>query len=123
MKVLLSIKPEYAERTFAGTKKYEFRRVVFKNDKVRNVVVYASSPVQRVIGEFSIDSILSESPEKLWKKTSKYAGIEKDDFHAYFAGKKTGYAIKIKKTRRYKTPLDLQTAFDKLPPPVVCLFG
>jgi predicted transcriptional regulator len=32
-------------------KKYEFRKVVFKNPKVKTVVVYASSPVQKVIGE------------------------------------------------------------------------
>lgn len=116
MKVLLSIKPEYAEQIFAGTKKYEFRRVVFKNETVKEVIVYASSPVQKVIGEFSIDSVLAESPEMLWKQTSQYAGIEEKDFRAYFVGKKTCYAIKIKKTRRYRTPLDLQEAFDKLPP-------
>lgn len=31
MKVLLSIKPEFAERIFNGSKKYEFRKVIFKN--------------------------------------------------------------------------------------------
>jgi predicted transcriptional regulator len=30
MKVLLSIKPQFAEMIFSGTKKYEFRRSVFK---------------------------------------------------------------------------------------------
>ena len=31
MKVLLSIKPEFAEKIFNGTKKYEFRKSIFKN--------------------------------------------------------------------------------------------
>jgi len=37
MKILLSIKPEYAEKIFAGTKKYEFRRSIFKNPDVKTV--------------------------------------------------------------------------------------
>ena len=60
MKVLLSIKPEYAEKIFEGTKKYEFRRSVFKNRNVKTVVVYASSPVQKVIGEFDIEHIIND---------------------------------------------------------------
>ena len=30
MKILLSIKPEFAEKIFSGSKKYEFRRRIFK---------------------------------------------------------------------------------------------
>ncbi len=59
MKVLLSIKPKYAELIFDGSKKFEFRRTIFKNIQVKTVVVYASSPVQRVIGEFQIEEILN----------------------------------------------------------------
>ena len=57
MTVLLSIKPEFAEKIFDGTKKFEFRKSIFKNTDVQTVIVYASSPVQQVIGEFTIDSI------------------------------------------------------------------
>lgn len=58
MKVLLSIKPEFAFKIFDGTKHFEFRKVIFKNPNVNIVVVYASSPVQQVIGEFEIETIL-----------------------------------------------------------------
>ena len=68
MKVLLSIKPEFAEKIFNGTKKYEYRRVIFKN-KVETIVVYASDPVQRVIGEFEIGEILHKDIEQLWEYT------------------------------------------------------
>jgi hypothetical protein len=52
--VLLSIKPEFVEKIFSGLKKYEFRRVIFKSKSVSRVVIYASSPVQRVVGEFAV---------------------------------------------------------------------
>jgi predicted transcriptional regulator len=57
MKVLLSVKPEFANKIFSGVKKYEYRRAIFKNN-VNRVIVYASSPVQKLIGEFEIESII-----------------------------------------------------------------
>ena len=48
MKVLLSIKPEFVEKIFAGTKKYEFRKSLFKKNGVKDVVIYASAPIKRV---------------------------------------------------------------------------
>jgi len=78
MKILLSIKPKYAEMILSGEKKYEFRRSIFKNPNVRKVVIYASSPVSKVVGEFEVDDILSFDIAKLWLLTMKYAGIDKE---------------------------------------------
>jgi predicted transcriptional regulator len=108
MKVLLSIKPEYAEKILQGEKKYEFRRTIFKNRTIKKVIIYASSPVKKVIGEFEIDSILSLDKYKLWKKTMYYSGIEKTFYYSYFDGKKIAHAIKVKKAKRYSRYLDLE---------------
>lgn len=116
MKVLLSIKPEFAEKIFNGTKKFEFRRSVFKNKDVKTIVVYASSPVQRVIGEFEIDSILNYELQQLWDDTKDYSGISENFFFEYFINKEKGYAIKIKKTKLYKNSLSLKDDFNATPP-------
>src|SRR5258705_12548883 len=102
MTVVLSIKPEFANKIFAGTKKYEFRRVIFKNTKVKKVVVYSSSPVQKVIGEFEIEYILNHDLNTLWHLTKNDSGISSAYFFEYFGDKKYGFAIKIKKTKLYK---------------------
>ena len=116
MKVLLSIKPEFAEKIFNGTKKYEFRRSVFKNQNVKTVIVYSSSPVQKVIGEFDIESIIKSDLSTLWERTKEFAGINKKFFYDYFKSKETGYAIKIKETRRYKNDLCIKKDFNATPP-------
>lgn len=116
MRVLLSIKPEFAEKIFDGTKIYEFRRSIFKNKKVRTVVVYASSPVQRVVGEFEIDTILNDELQQLWNDTKDYSGISENFFFEYFTNKEKGYAIKIKKTKLYKKTLSLKDDFNTTPP-------
>jgi predicted transcriptional regulator len=116
MKVLLSIKPEFADKIFKGEKKFEFRRTIFKNEAVKTVLVYASSPIQKVIGEFEIETILKNDPENLWNLTSDFAGISRDYFMKYFANKDFGFAIKIKKVRKYKVPKCIKKDFNSFPP-------
>lgn len=116
MRVLLSIKPEYAFKIFDGTKKFEFRKVIFKNPNIKTVVVYASSPVQKVIGEFEIDDILSFDPEAIWNMTKKHSGITEDFFYEYFADREIAHAIKIKKTKKYRKPLSIKDDFNVVPP-------
>ncbi|PIX20831.1 MAG: hypothetical protein COZ70_01530 [Deltaproteobacteria bacterium CG_4_8_14_3_um_filter_51_11] len=120
MKVLLSIKPEFAELIFDGSKKYEFRKAIFKNPHVKTVVVYASFPVQLVIGEFDIDTILKDEPERLWRETREHSGISEKFFFDYFAERNIGFAIKVKKARRYKNPLCLRTNYNITPPQSFC---
>lgn len=116
MRVLLSIKPEYAFKIFDGTKKFEFRKVIFKNPNVKTVIVYASSPVQQVIGEFEIDDIFSLNPQVLWKMTKNHSGITEDFFYEYFADRKIAHAIKIKNIKKYLKPLSIKDDFNVVPP-------
>ena len=116
MKVLLSIKPEFAFKIFEGEKKFEFRKVIFKKPNIRTVVVYASSPVQRVIGEFEIDDILSSFPKEIWRQTKEHSGISEKFFYEYFADREIAHAIKIKNTTKYKQPLHLLDNFNVFPP-------
>ena len=116
MRVLLSIKPEYAFKIFDGQKKFEFRKIIFKNPNIKTVVVYASSPVQQVIGEFEIDAIFSLAPNLLWEMTKEYSGISEEFFFEYFADRHIAHAIKIKKTRRYRKPLCIKEDFNAVPP-------
>jgi len=116
MKVILSIKPEFAFKIFEGTKKFEFRRVLFKNKDVKNIVVYASAPISKVIGEFEIDSIFQQDLNSLWSKTSKFSGITQDYYTDYFEGKDEGYAIKVKNPKMYENRLCIKESFGLNPP-------
>lgn len=104
MKILLSIKPEYAQSILNGTKRYEFRRRVHRDERVKVVVIYATMPVGKVIGEFTIAEIHSERPTELWKRTKDFSGISESFFSEYFQNKEVGHAIEVKNVKRYKTP-------------------
>lgn len=112
---ILSIKPQYAEAIFSGKKRYEFRRSIFR-ENIRVVVVYTSSPVMQVVGEFSVDGIITEDVAELWARTARHAGIDREAFMEYFSGKDKGHAIKIGSVRRYDKPQDLQATYGVRPP-------
>jgi predicted transcriptional regulator len=110
MNVLLSIKPVFAYNIFTGKKKFEYRRTIFK-EPVDRIIVYASSPVKMVIGEFSVKDILFEDLDYLWCKTKNHSGITKEHFYSYFYDKDRGYAIKVGKIIRYQTPSPLHDLY------------
>lgn len=116
MKVVLSIKPQFANKIFDGTKKFEFRKAIFKNQNVTSVLVYASSPVQKVIGEFEIEKIINLDLKELWDKTKEYSGITEDYFYQYFENREQGFAIQIKNKKRFENPKCLKTDYNLTPP-------
>jgi predicted transcriptional regulator len=116
MNVLLSIKPEFALKIFEGTKRYEYRRSIFRRGDVRKIVVYASDPIKKVIGEFEMGLILHDEPEALWDQTKTHAWISQEKFIDYFINKTKGYAIEVKKAKIYETPLTLSRLMVTSPP-------
>ncbi|WP_307721792.1 hypothetical protein [Paenibacillus humicus] len=105
MKVLLSIKPEFVEKIFAGEKKFEYRRTIFKKD-VESIVVYSTKPEGKIVGELFIEYILNDSPESIWSSTQKDSGISYSFFQEYFGDRTEGYAIKISRAVQYEQPYD-----------------
>ncbi len=115
MRALLSIKPIFADRIFDGSKRFEFRRSIFKQP-ISTIIVYASAPTSMVIGEFDVETILCDELDRLWESTKLYSGISSQYFYSYFQGKDMGYAISIAKARRYLNPINLQQEYGVHPP-------
>ena len=117
IRVLLSVKPKFAEAILAGEKTFEFRRLLFKREDVRTIVLYASSPTCKVVGEFTIDEVLTLALDALWETTCVGGAIDREYFERYFQGRETGHALKVKRTRRYRSPLCLRKDFGISHPP------
>jgi predicted transcriptional regulator len=117
MKILLSIKPEYAEKILNGTKRFEYRRSVFRNQAVRSVVIYATKPLGKVVGEFEIGGVISDTPRSLWSSTKEHSGISRAFFMQYFENRETAFAIRVMNPTRYDEPLQLQDLVGSSPAP------
>jgi len=117
MDVLLSVRPHFAELILDGTKKYEYRKTIFSRADVQKVILYASSPVKKIVGEFQIAEIIQDKPEALWLRTCIAAGVHRDFFFQYFNGKDNAYAINIKHSKKYEAPVNPWDILPDFTPP------
>lgn len=103
--IILSIHPRHIEKILSGEKQYEYRKRIPLD--IRYIVVYATVPIKRIVAFIEIDTIIKDTPEIVWEKTKEYAGISKDFFYHYFAGKQDSFAIKVKRISKLETPKPL----------------
>lgn len=106
MRVLLSIKPQYADKILCGLKKYEFRKIIFRNEDIREIVIYSSSPTKKIVGTCAIGSVIEDRPSVLWEMLKEGSGLCEEEFFTYFYGKEKGYAIEIESINRFERPVD-----------------
>lgn len=64
--MLLSIKPEYAQRIIDGTKGFEFRTRRCRED-INKIIFYSTAPESKVVGEAEIEEIISDAPSTVWE--------------------------------------------------------
>lgn len=100
-KVLMPIKPKYANQILDGTKKFEYRKSKIRKDNVHSIIIYATAPVKKVIGEVEIVDFLEDTPENIWNQTHEHGGIAKEDYDKYFKGKDTAVAYALGTPKRY----------------------
>ena len=100
--IILSIHPCHIEKIFSGEKLYEYRKIVPSD--IQNIVVYATSPIKKIVAVIEVDKVISDTPESIWKQTSKYSGVTKEFFMSYFRGKEKAKAIKFKNVRKLGKP-------------------
>ena len=104
--VLIAIRPRFAESIIKGEKKVEFRKVRFR-EKVSHVVIYASKPIQRILGYFQVPNIAEDSPEHLWARYHYVSGMRYDEFRNYYASSDKGIAIEVGNIWQLKKPVPI----------------
>ena len=115
-KVLMSIKPKYAIQILNGTKTFEYRKNRFRRQNVDAIVIYATSPVMKVIGEVKLVGILEDRPEIIWEKTYHNGGINKTAYDDYFEGKDKAIAYRLGKVEKYENEMQLSDFHVHVPP-------
>lgn len=113
--VLLSIKPKYAGLIFTGGKRVEFRRYWPVKSGVRTIVVYASLPIQMLVGILSVGQVEEHGVDGLYRLAAdRNGGVTYDELLAYIAGKEKAYAVlldHVKPAEVQVTPKDIIPTF------------
>ena len=72
--ILISIKPFYAEAILSGQKTVEFRKRNFPK-RVGTMVLYATSPVKRIVGFAKVRAVVVLGPEGAWRRCCHQGAI------------------------------------------------
>lgn len=105
--ILISIKPEYVEKIFDGSKKYEYRTRL-ANENINKMIIYCTAPVKAVVGEVKVVGTISGSPEWLWEHTKDHAGITKEKFFDYFGDKEIANCYVLGDCVKCSQPIKLE---------------
>jgi predicted transcriptional regulator len=121
---VLSIKPEYATKIIAGEKTVELRRR-FPPGTVTGALayVYATVPIQAVIGWATIADVRSMAVPQIWAEFERAACIGPDDFWQYFGNLKNGYVLVLERPRALAHPVklsELRASLNFVPPQSYC---
>ena len=103
---LLSIHPRFAEAILNGEKRVELRRSPVAPD-VSHVLIYATAPVQSVIGWFEVLGVDTGSKTSVWTQHGTVAGVSRSEYRTYFSGADRAFAIRVGKVRRLANELCL----------------
>ncbi|MCK5561377.1 MAG: ASCH domain-containing protein [Thermoplasmata archaeon] len=103
--IILSIKPEFAEKILNGEKLFEFRKQV-PRQKISWVFIYASSPFKKIVGCFRVKNILNGTPEEIWEKCGSYGGIDQERFFSYCGENEIVYGFEISEVTKFEPPIN-----------------
>lgn len=102
--IIISASPKVVKELFDNPEKDV---LFYKNtpvNKVSRVIVYATAPVQKVVGEFDLELIDKGAVSTNWKKYSKRSVLSKKDYDVYYTGKDQAHAMVSSKAYKYRKP-------------------
>lgn len=115
--VVISLHPEHANKVLSGTKILEFRRV-WANKPISEVVIYSTTPIQKIVAIAKVARTHHTSRNQLWNLSKTLGGgISRRALYRYFEGKTKGYAIEFSSVTRLNPPLNANVLFDNFYPP------
>ncbi|WP_040283701.1 hypothetical protein [Tessaracoccus massiliensis] len=106
--MMLSVRPAYAKGILTGSKSVELRRTrpSIKGDQL--TVIYASTPVQAVIGACTISCVESGEPQDLKLRYLTEAQISEDEFDRYFEEAEVAWALHLRQSMFFEQPVSLE---------------
>ncbi len=117
----MSIHPVYATAIMSGQKTVEFRKRRLADD-ITTVWVYATAPVQAVVGWFQIEEVIEDSPASLWRQFGEVGCINRSEFDKYYKAHTSGVGIRIGKVAEFDSPLNLSSVVASGVPPQSFLY-
>ena len=91
--LLISIRPNYADAIFDGSKAVEVRRKIPSIAPGARLWIYVTMPVGQVRGFARVAKIVEGDPNTVWRVCGSRTGLAQKDFFDYLHGSAKAYGI------------------------------
>lgn len=76
-------------------------------EDVNKIVIYATAPVMRIVGEAEVVEIIEDDLDAVWNLTAELAGISRFFYDQYYHGREKAIAYHLGDVKKYSKPLQL----------------
>lgn len=118
--LLISVKPEFANKIISKHKLIELRKNMPKAQIGDFVLIYSTVPDKAIIGFARIENIIERSPNTMWNEFSDKLGIDKFRFDEYYLNYKRAIGLELSYVCKLKTRIslkDIKSMYPKFSPP------
>ena len=113
--VVLSLHPVHADAILDGKKTVEFRRSRIPPDAT-DVIIYATSPIQKVLGRAKVVNYHEAAPSTIWRKHKSGGNVKKAFYDSYFSNAEQARCYVLSSPIRFNRGLPLKTFGLSSPP-------
>src|SRR5688572_8568062 len=91
--LLISVKPEFAEKILNGSKTIELRKCSPSTSVGDLVILYSTVPERAIVGTCIVKEIIKKAPAQLWRSHRRFMGIDRKRYFEYFKDSNTAVGI------------------------------
>jgi predicted transcriptional regulator len=113
--LFISVKEEYTNRIFDGTKKIELRKAKPNVTPGDHIIIYCTSPIKAIVGVATVKEIIAYSPQRMWKIHSKDLGISKSAYFKYYGDSERAIGIVLSEVEKLNYTICLSLIKEQLP--------
>ena len=114
--ILISIRNEFAQKIYDGTKTIELRKHLPNFDCFTYCWIYEPMPVGLITGYFVVAGTIACRPQHLWNEFYQKLGIDKERFMDYYQHSGFAYGILIDYANKLPKPYTLSDIGLSRPP-------
>lgn len=104
---MIALHPQYWEMYKDGSKVWELRKVNHSPRRVDGLVIYATAPVSRMVGEVDLISLNTGYLDQMWTLVKRGCGITREQYDQYYQDQEIAIAYRLGNVYEYTTPLEL----------------
>ena len=113
--LLISIKPQFAERIFSGSKTIELRKTSPKVNEGDLILFYVTSPEKMIKGIGRVKGLIEDTPANLWSAYRDTAGIGKELYFDYYNNSNKAIGILLKDVVEFQKSVSLSDIRSSIP--------